>query len=145
MSKIENFLTPKQEEFIIKAIEAAENNTSGEIRVHIEKFTKKPPMDRALEVFCFLKMNETKLKNGVLIYVAIDSKKFAIIGDEGIDKVVSDNFWEKSKELMLSNFKNGEYAKGIEIAVLEVGNQLKKYFPKQQNDRDELSNEISKS
>ena len=74
MSKVEDFLTAEQEQAIVLAIKSAEKNTSGEIRVHIEKNTEKPPMDRALEVFYFLKMDATELKNGVLIYIAVESK-----------------------------------------------------------------------
>ncbi|MDD3722298.1 MAG: TPM domain-containing protein, partial [Lutibacter sp.] len=84
MSKIEDFLTPEQEQAIIKAIEVAEKNTSGEIRVHIERNTELPPLERALEVFHLLEMEKTELRNGVLFYVAVESKKFAILGDEGI-------------------------------------------------------------
>jgi len=100
MSKIEEFLTVVQEQAIIKAIEAAEKNTSGEIRVHIEKITNLPPLQRALEVFVMLEMNKTELRNGVLIYVAIESRKFAILGDEGIHTKVTENFWDAEKELM---------------------------------------------
>lgn len=144
MSKIENFLTEYQEQQIIEAIKTAEKNTSGEIRVHIEKSTEKPPMERALEVFYSLKMDTTKLRNGVLLYIAVESKALAILGDEGINKCVPDNFWESEKELMLSHFSKGEFTEGIELAILEVGEKLKEFFPYQSNDTNELSNEISK-
>lgn len=144
MSKIEDFLTQAQEQAIIKAIEVAEKNTSGEIRVHIEKITELPPLERALEVFHLLEMDKTELRNGVLIYLAIESKKLAIIGDEGIHIKVTENFWDEEKQLMLSYFKKGEFSKGIELAILEVGNKLKEFFPYQLGDTDELSNEISR-
>ncbi len=144
MSKIEDFLTAPQEQQIIEAIKTAEKNTSGEIRVHIEKSTKKPPMERALEVFYFLKMDTTKLRNGVLLYIAVESKTLAILGDEGINKSVPENFWESEKELILSYFSKGEFTEGIELAILEVGKKLKEFFPYQSNDTNELSNEISK-
>lgn len=144
MSKIEDFLTAPQEQQIIEAIKTAEKNTSGEIRVHIEKTTEKPPMERALEVFYSLKMDTTKLRNGVLLYIAVESKKLAIIGDEGINNKVPEYFWETEKELVISHFLNGEFAKGIELAIIEVGEKLKDFFPYQSNDTNELSNEISK-
>jgi len=144
MSKVEEFLTAEQEQLIVAAIKAAENNTSGEIRVHIEKSTNKPPLERALEVFSFLKMDNTALRNGVLFYIAVESKKLAIIGDEGINKVVPTNFWDAEKELMLSYFKKGNFSTGLELAILEVGKNLKKYFPYQSDDINELSDEISK-
>jgi len=144
MAEVEEFLTKEQEQTLIKTIKVAEKNTSGEIRVHIEKISEKPPMDRALEVFHFLKMNETELKNGVLLYVAIESKQFAIIGDEGIHKKVTDSFWDSTKEIVLSHFAKNEFAKGLELGILEVGEKLKNYFPYQSNDTNELSDEISK-
>ena len=144
MSKIEDFLTASQEQRIIEAIKTAEKNTSGEIRVHIEKSTEKPPMERALEVFHFLEMDTTKLRNGVLLYVAVESKKFVILGDEGINNSVPKDFWKAGKEMVLSYFSKGEFAKGIELAIIEVGHKLKDFFPYQSNDTNELSDEISK-
>ncbi len=144
MSKVEDFLTPAQEQQLINAIQVAEKHTSGEIRVHIEKNTDKPPMERALEVFYMLKMDATELKNGVLFYVAVESKKFAIIGDEGINNEVPKNFWDAEKELVLSHFSEGAFEKGLELAIVEVGKKLKHYFPYNQNDNNELSDEISK-
>ncbi len=144
MSKVENFLTAKQEEGIIEAIKIAEKNTSGEIRIHIENSTNKPPMERALEVFYFLNMDRTILRNGVLFYIAVESKKFAILGDEGINKLVPDNFWDKEKELVLTLFAKLEFAKGLELAIIEVGKKLKTFFPYQSDDKNELPDEISK-
>jgi uncharacterized membrane protein len=144
MSKVEEFLSAAEEQVLVSAIHIAEKNTSGEIRVHIEKSTDKPPMERALEVFHFLGMNATQLRNGVLIYIAVESKKFAILGDEGINNVVPEDFWNTEKELILSYFKKGEFSKGLELAILEVGEKLIEFFPYQSDDTNELSNEISK-
>lgn len=144
MAEVEDFLTKEQEQKLIQTIKVAEKNTSGEIRIHIEKTSDKPPVDRALEVFHLLKMNETQLKNGVLLYVAIESKQFAIIGDEGIHNKVTSSFWDTTKEIVLSHFARKEFAKGLELGILEVGEKLKNYFPYQTNDTNELSDEISK-
>jgi uncharacterized membrane protein len=144
MSNVEDFLTATDEKVIISAIKDAEKNTSGEIRVHIEKSTIKPPMDRALEVFYMLEMHQTEQRNGVLIYIASESKKFAILGDEGINDLVPDDFWDNEKELMLSHFKKGDFSKGLELAIMEVGKKIKDFFPYQANDTNELSDEISK-
>tara|TARA_R110001583_G_scaffold130277_2_gene282031 strand:- start:1856 stop:2293 length:438 start_codon:yes stop_codon:yes gene_type:complete len=144
MSKVEEFLTAQQEQDIIKSIKKAEKNTSGEIRVHIEKSTEKPPMERALEVFYSLNMNKTEHRNGVLFYVAVESKQFAILGDKGINDKVPENFWDSEKEIMLSHFKKGAFSKGLELAIVEVGEELKEYFPYKANDSNELSDEISK-
>lgn len=144
MSEIERFLTKSEEEEIIEAIKTTENNTSGEVRVHIENSTVKNHSERALEVFHFLKMDTTKLKNGVLIYVAVHDKKFVIYGDEGINKVVVADFWDATKNVMQSHFKNGHFKQGIVDGILKAGQELKAHFPYQKNDVNELSNEISK-
>jgi len=144
MSKIEAFLSAEQEQFIVDAIKLAEKNTSGEIRVHIENKTEKPPIERAKEVFQILKMDQTHLKNGILFYLATESKQFAIIGDEGIHKLVPNNFWEIVKNRVLTFFAEKKYAKGLEQGIIEVGNQLKAYFPYEKDDVNELPDEISK-
>lgn len=144
MSKVEDFLTQEEEHAIVEAIRVAEKNTSGEIRVHIEKTTSKVPFDRALEVFQELKMNETQLQNGVLIYLAVADKKFVICGDKGINDLVADDFWDTTKEVMKNHFKNGNFKQGLIDGILMSGEQLKKYFPWSADDINELSNEISK-
>ena len=144
MAKTEAFLSKEDEQEIVQAIVSAEKNTSGEIRVHIEEHTEKSPLDRAQEVFFDLHMNETKDRNGVLFYVGISDKKFAIIGDEGIDKVVESDFWDCTKDIVIANFKGGNYKKGLVEGILRAGERLKKYFPYQSDDQNELSNEISK-
>ncbi|MFK5889813.1 MAG: TPM domain-containing protein [Flavobacteriaceae bacterium] len=144
MSKAEEFLTKEQEQTIIDAIKIAEKDTSGEVRVHIEKSSDKPVMDRALDVFYNLKMNETALRNGVLLYVGTESKQFAIIGDEGIHNKVTDSFWNATKEIVITHFAKQEFTKGLELAILDVGQKLKTFFPYQSDDINELSDEISK-
>lgn len=143
MSKVEDFLTLSQEEEIIAAIKEAEKNTSGEIRVHIEHHSDKDPLERATEVFYFLNMDRTHQKNGVLFYVNVNDKKFAVIGDRGIDKVVPDDFWGSVKDTVLSRFKTGNYAKGLIKGILAAGEKLKQYFPYTSDDQNELPDEIS--
>jgi uncharacterized membrane protein len=144
MSKVEAFLSTEEEQDIIEAIQNAEKNTSGEIRVHIEQSSKADAYKRAVEVFHSLKMNETKLRNGVLIYVAVADKTFAIYGDDGINAVVADNFWKTTRDTIQQHFKSGNFKQGLVEGIKEAGAQLKTYFPWQQDDTNELSNEISK-
>lgn len=144
MSKVEDFLSKEDEQEIVEAIRVAEKNTSGEIRVHIEQTTSKVPFDRALEVFHELKMDETRLKNGVLFYFAVADKGFAICGDKGINDVVAPDFWDCTKDKMVEQFKSGNFKQGIVDGILSAGEQLKKHFPWSENDTNELSNEISK-
>ena len=138
------FLSKEDENEIVEAIRLAEKNTSGEIRVHIEQTTSKVPFDRALEVFYELKMNETQLQNGVLIYLAIADKQFVICGDKGINEVVATDFWDSTKEIMAVQFKKGSFKQGLIDGITKAGEQLKTYFPWQTDDTNELSNEISK-
>ena len=143
MSNVEDFLTQTQEQQIIDAIRVAEKNTSGEIRVHLERNSEKDPLERAKEVFYFLKMDKTKNKNGVLFYVAVDDKKFSVLGDEGINNLVSEDFWYSIKDAVIQHFSIGSYADGLKEGILATGEKLKEFFPFQTNDDDELSNEIS--
>jgi uncharacterized membrane protein len=138
-----NFFSEQDKEKIVNAIKEAEKNTSGEIRVHIENKCPGDPVERALYWFGKLKMHETELRNGVLFYLAVKSRKFAIIGDKGINKAVPDDFWEKIKENMAMHFRKGEFAQGLTEGILEAGEALKKYFPYQKDDVNELSDDIS--
>lgn len=143
MSRVEDFLTANEEQEIVEAILAAERNTSGEIRVHIEAHTL-DHYERAKEVFHLLKMDNTKQENGVLIYVAVNDKKFSICGDKGIDRVVPKDFWESTKSIIEEHFKKGAYKSGIVTGILKAGTELEHHFPWIHDDTNELSNEISK-
>ena len=144
MSKVEDFLTKEEESAIVEAICVAEKNTSGEIRVHIEATTSLDAYDRAMEVFHELNMDATELQNGVLIYLAVNDKTFVICGDKGINDVVASDFWDCTRDAMVSQFKLGNYKQGLIDGILNAGEQLKKYFPWQEGYTNELSNEISK-
>ena len=144
MSEVEEFLTKKEEEEIVSAIQIAEKNTSGEIRIHIEASSEKNHYERALEVFYLLKMEATKDANGVLIYVAVNDKKFVICGDKGINNVVPKDFWNSTKDSIQNHFKQGDFKQGIIDGILTAGNELKVHFPYQSDDTNELSNEVSK-
>ncbi|MEO9892768.1 TPM domain-containing protein [Aurantibacter sp.] len=144
MSRVEDFLTAEGEQEIVSAILEAEKNTSGEIRVHIEAHTRLPHDDRAKEVFHLLKMDNTKDANGVLIYIAVNDKKFVIYGDHGINKVVPADFWESTKDAIQHQFKKGNFKQGIIDGILSAGKELNTHFPWNANDTNELSNEISK-
>lgn len=145
MSQIEDFLTSKEEKDIIEAIRQAELNTSGEIRIHIESCCESGSLNRALEVFSILKMNNTKLQNAVLIYIAVHDHNFVIYGDKGIDTVVADNFWDATKDVIQNHFKKGQFAEGLIQGIHLVGKQLKQFFPWSEDDTNELPNTISKS
>jgi len=137
------FFTSDQKQQIIGAIKEAELNTSGEIRVHIENRCKKEVLDRAAAVFATLKMHKTKLRNGILFYLAIKDQKFAILGDGGINAVIPDDFWDNIKEMMQDKFKEGEFTIGLSSGIKMTGEQLKAHFPYQSDDINELDDDIS--
>ena len=137
------FFNQAQKEAIQAAIADAELNTSGEIRVHIDDKCAVTPIEKAIEVFEKLKMHETELRNGVLIYVAVKDHKLAIVGDQGINDLVADNFWDEIKNNLIDSFKKGLDGGGLSDGINAAGMQLKAHFPYQSDDTNELSNEIS--
>ncbi len=144
MSTVEDFISAEDEQEIVEAIREAEKQTSGEIRIHIERTAPPDSISRATEVFHFLKMDNTKAQNGVLIYLAVESRVFVIYGDTGINEVVPDGFWDSTRDVMQAHFKQGEFKQGIIEGVLKAGEQLQKFFPWQKDDENELSDDISK-
>ena len=132
-----------EQQRIKQAVEAAEKHTSGEIRVCVEKTCSEDVLDRAAKYFTQLDMQKTKLRNGVLIYLATEDHKFAIIGDGGINKEVPVDFWDQTKLDMLEQFKQGNLVEGIVTGVTKAGEQLKKYFPYLLDDSNELSDDVS--
>lgn len=133
----------EEQEQVRKAIEAAEKRTSGEIRVCVEKSCSEDVLDRSAKYFYQLGMDKTKLRHGVLIYLAVADRKFAIIGDAGINSVVPDNFWDTTKEAMLEQFKQGELIGGILKGINLAGEQLRTYFPYSPEDHNELPDDIA--
>jgi len=138
-------LTSAQEEALVAAIKQAELRTSGEIRLHIETKCPTPePLDRAAQKFAELKMHHTKLRNGVLFYLAWQSRQFAVIGDAGINSVVPDEFWEAVKETVIEHFRQEHYVPGLERGIRLVGEQLRQFFPYDAaTDTNELDDSIS--
>ncbi len=143
MSNAITILNREEDRRVVEAIKQAELNTSGEIKVHIENRCKGNVEERSLVVFDKLKLNETRLRNGVLIYIAVKDHKFAILGDEGINNVVEDGFWNDVKDLMAAAFKEGRFAEGLEQGIQRCGEKLKAYFPYQSDDINEIPDDIS--
>ncbi|HKL71715.1 MAG TPA: TPM domain-containing protein [Marinilabiliaceae bacterium] len=139
----ENIIDKKQRQRLVEAIEKAELNTSGEIRVHIENSCHEELMDRAAFLFEKLQMHKTELRNGVLFYLAMKDRVFAILGDAGINSKVPEGFWDSIKEKMTLLFQNNDPVGAIETGILMAGEQLKSHFPYQTDDVNELSDEIS--
>ena len=143
MPQARTFFTAEQQQEIIRAIRIAEMDTSGEIRLHLEESCGDDVLDRAADIFRKLEMHKTELRNGVLIYLAVKDRQFAIIGDVGINEKVPENFWDEIKEDMVANFKQGNFVKGLINAIETSGKELKNYFPRNAGDINEMSDEIS--
>lgn len=141
--KPDTFLTADQQATVEDAVRLAEKRTSGEIRIHIDGECEGNPMKRAEEIFEKLGMHKTELRNGILIYLACNTKVFAIIGDKGINDLVPDHFWKDIIEIMGSEFRNGRFTEGLVQAVLKVGEKLQYFFPYQSDDINEQPDEIS--
>ena len=143
MSNAITILNREEDQRVVEAIRQAERNTSGEIKVHIENRCKGDVEQRSLFIFDKLKLNETQLRNGVLIYLAVKDRKFAILGDEGINNTVEDTFWNDVRDMMAREFKQGRFAEGLERGILRCGEKLKTYFPYQTDDVNEIPDDIS--
>ncbi len=142
MQKAESFFTKEERTNIVKAITQAEKQTSGEIRLYIEDSSKADVLDRAAYIFEKLEMHKTALRNGVLFYLSVSNRQFAIIGDAGIHKVVPSGFWDEIKTTTITHFKNGNFTEGLCTGIHMAGEALKTHFPHKKNDSNELSNEI---
>lgn len=138
-------LTPAQEERLVAVIREAESHTSGEIRVHIEPSCEADAFARGLEVFAQLGMQHTRQRNAVLIYIAYESRRYAIVADIGINRVVADGFWDTFGEQLTAAFRAGQFLHGLESIILPIGQALAAHFPRTPDDTDELPNDVSQS
>ncbi|MDP1800741.1 MAG: TPM domain-containing protein [Bacteroidota bacterium] len=143
MPTARNFFDQREQQLLIDAIVQAELKTSGEIRLHIENLCIGNELKRAQKVFTNLKMHETKERNGVLIYIATFSRKIAVIGDEGIHQKLGNEFWQKVVDELIKKFKENKKAEALAECIITCGEQLGKFFPRSNEDKDELTNTIS--
>jgi len=143
MKHAENFFSSDEKKHILQSIQAAEKNTSGEIRVHLENRFAGDILDRAAFLFEKLQMHKTEKRNGVLFYLAVQDRRFAILGDAGINAVTSDDFWDKIKDAMSVLFSEGKFTDGLCKGVEMAGEALQQYFPYRKDDVNELKDDIS--
>jgi uncharacterized membrane protein len=137
------FFTTDQKKRIRQAIAEAELETSGEIRIHIEKHCRGDVLDRGAYLFDKLGVHKTARRNGVLFYLAVDDRKFAILGDAGINAVTPEDFWDSIKDKMQAEFREGRFTEGLEWGIRQAGASLREHFPYQDNDINELPDDIS--
>lgn len=137
-----SFLTEQEQDLVTSAISNAEKMTSGEIRIAVEKHCQVEAFERATAYFAKLGMDQTSLHNGVLIYIAYADRKFAIIGDKGIHRVVPPDFWETTQVAMKAHFGAGNLLNGIIAGIQLAGEKLATHFPPRNGDINELPNDI---
>lgn len=140
---MKRFLSEDECDRVVRSISEAEHKSSGEIRIHIDNKCPGDPKERALRTFHALKMENTAMRNGVLIYVSPSDRKLAVIGDKGINRVVSSGFWKDICISLSKAFAAGLFADGLCEAVLMVGVKLKEYFPYLEDDVNELPDEVT--
>lgn len=138
-----SFFSEAEQKLIVDAIKTAEKNTSGEIRVHLEAICWGDVIKRAQKVFNKLGMNATKEQNGILIYIATENHKIAVIGDAGIHKKLGTEYWDRIVQELISKFKSGKKGEGLAEAIIDCGNKLKQHFPYASDDKNELNDSIS--
>jgi uncharacterized membrane protein len=139
------FLTPAEEGEVMKAIEEFEKRTSGELRVHLENHVEGDLMEAAKKTFAALGLTATRERNGVLFFVAVKDHHFAVLGDQGIDRVVPPGFWDQTVAAVKAKFKERKFGEGLIEGVKMAGEQLAAHFPPRADDMNELPNQISRS
>jgi uncharacterized membrane protein len=143
--KKKDFFSKEENEKIVQSIRDAEKCTSGEVRVFVESKCKfLDPLDRALEIFAELKMENTEHRNAVLVYVALKDRQLAVYADKGIHEKVGDQFWQEVVRTILSHFNKENYAEGISQCIKEIGDALQQNFPfDKDTDKNQLPDEIT--
>ena len=136
-------MVKKMKAEMVRAIREAEKRTSGEIRVHLKQRCGEDSLGEARKVFRRLGLERTRERNAVLIFVAPASRRFAVVGGEGIHAKVGEDFWRRVRDTLQMYFSKGQIEQGIVAGVSEIGEQLKKYFPIKYNDKNEISDTVS--
>jgi len=144
MGSRKDFFNEEEKKKILGAIREAESRTSGEIRVRVERNCKDPMRD-ARQAFITLGMRRTERRNGVLFFLAVEDRKFVILGDDGIDRKVPEGFWEKVRDAVEADFRKGRFAEGLAEGIRMAGEQLALHFPHEKGDKNELPDDISSS
>jgi len=142
--KRKEFFTEEERQSIVDAVRAAEQRTSGEVRVFVESRCRYvSAIDRAVEIFENLQMQRTEMRNATLVYVAMKDRQLAVFGDEGIHQKVGNEYWANEVVKMISAFNRDNIAEGIRQCVLNIGEALATHFPYDRNtDKNELPDDI---
>jgi len=138
-----DLFTEEEREEIENAIDRAEKVTSGEIRVHLENTCDEDILDHSAWIFEQLEMHKTEKRNGVLIYLAVADREFTVIGDAGINDKVPAGFWDKTSDVIIAHFREGNFKDGLIAGIECIGEDLKAHYPIGEKDKNELPNTIS--
>lgn len=133
---------------LARAIGEAERHTSGEIRVHLERRIPGRPADdavqaRARDVFRRLGLDRTRERNAVLIYLALEDRRLAVVGDEGVHARVGDAYWARVRDVMVEHLRRGGLREALAAAIETVGETLRRHFPRRPDDRNELPDQVT--
>ncbi len=145
---VRRFLTPADLEALARAIAEAERHTSGEIRIHLERRLPPAPADdpvqaRARDVFHRLGLGRTRERNAVLIYLALEDRQLAVVGDQGVHARLGDAYWQRVRDLMVERLRQGRVREALVTAVETVGGALREHFPRRPDDQNELPDRVS--
>jgi Predicted membrane protein len=144
--RTKEFLSRLDHDRIVQAIKKAEAQTSGEIRVYVQRgLLKDDPLIAAQRKFQELGMQKTRERNAVLIFVAPRAQKFAVIGDEGVHQKCGAEFWQELVDTMRGHFQKENFTEALVKAIEETGSLLARHFARAKDDRDELPDEIIES
>lgn len=140
--KHSDFINQLQHKKIVAAIRDAEKKNSGEIRVFVSHKVITEVVATAQAEFNRLGMMNTKQRNAVLIFVAPNSQKFAVIGDAGVHEKCGQNFWEDLAAEMSGHFVQADYSQGLIVGIQKAGEILSRHFPIQSDDKNELPDKV---
>ena len=140
---LDRLITPEEQNRLLDKIARIEKRSSGEVRIHVTDRRSNDPLQEARRTFTSLGMSATRRRNGVLVFLSLPSRKFAIVGDEGIDRVTPAEYWDGLRDTLAARFAAGEYCEGLLEILDRVEAVLAEHFPYQKGDVDELPDDIS--
>jgi uncharacterized membrane protein len=140
---LDRLITPAEQNRLLDKIARIEKRSSGEVRIHVSGRRVDDPLKAARRTFASLGMTATARRNGVLVFLSLPSRSFAIVGDEGIDRVTPPDYWDTLRDALAERFAAGRFCDGLVEILDRVESVLAEHFPYQKGDVDELPDDIS--
>jgi uncharacterized membrane protein len=88
-------------------------------------------------------MHRTAQRHGVLLYLAVEDHRLAVVGDRGIHERVGQAYWRALAASIAARLHGAPPADAILDGVGKIGRTLARHFPRRPDDRNELSDEVS--